>query len=48
MEENVINEVKRLYKKFGIHAVDVVEEIKKYDKLDWWFWEEVIDCLRNF
>jgi len=47
MEGNVINEALRLEKKFGIHAVDVVEEIKKYDKNDLYFWEEVINCLRK-
>lgn len=44
IDENIIFEANRLFKKFGNTAIDVVSEIKKYDNNDIYFWQ----CVENY
>ena len=47
-DEIVINEAERLYKKFGNLALEVVKEIKIYDKNDTYFWQCVEDYIIKY
>jgi hypothetical protein len=47
MEETIINEAVRIYRKFGEQSIDVIDELITFDSSNRYFWKNVKKYIQS-